>query len=140
MPAISIKLANADGELDIPLELVRHLRLLQDVDITFENAWASPPAFQEVGMSRAQAFCLWELVLYDTTQQTSEYESLLEWECFCDIDEEGVGWVLFTDKELRFTPESRWLIDRSNRPGFQYFFLAAQAVLEMQPPSTSPAE
>jgi len=128
MIAIAINPAHADDEMLVPFELVRHLRLLQHDGISFELAWDSPPTFQEVGLSRAQAHCLWELVQYDSSQQTSEYETLLAMECLCEVGKDGVGWVILTDKELRFTPESRWVMEGDIERRFQYFHLAGTAI------------
>ena len=133
MSAITIDPANAAGRIDIPLSTVRDLRLVQCEGITFEEAWARRTAFQPHGLSRAQARCFWELVAFDTTQQTSEFETLLELGCTCNIESDGVSWVDFDGKELRFTPADRLSVSIYAQPRYQYLYLLAAAIRGVHP-------
>jgi hypothetical protein len=128
MVAIRIEAAHAPDTLDVPLALARNLRLTQRDGISFKESWDEELTFQELGLDRSQAHCLWDLVEFDTTQQTSEFETLLQLGCTCTVQSDGIAWFEFAGRDLRFTPQNRWSIGLNARPRFKYLHLAVSAL------------
>ena len=108
MVAIRIEAAHAPDTLDVPLALARNLRLAQSDGISFKESWGEGLTFQEIGLDWAQANCLWGFVEFDTTQQTAEFETLLQLGCTCTVQSDGIACLEFAGKDLRFTSRNRW--------------------------------
>jgi len=127
MAIITIDLAHCPDKLDVVPALVDEIHFIQKRRYSFEKIWSFTQTFQEVGLSRAQAYCLWVLLLFDASQQASEYDTLVKLGLTCKIEADGIAWVEIDRKDLRFTPEDRWLIGIGDTPHYQYLDLAARA-------------
>jgi hypothetical protein len=118
----------------VPLGTVKDLRLRQSDGLTFDYVWNFITSAQPIEWNRAQAYCLWELAAYDQSQQTSDFESLLDWRRRCWIGLDGVGRVRLEGKKLLFTPQRRWTISGTYPPNsYKYFDLAACAAVGISP-------
>jgi hypothetical protein len=131
MAIITIDLAQCPDKLDVVPALVDEIHFIQQRRYSFEKIWSITQTFQEVGLSRAQANCLWELLLFDTSQQRSEYDALVKLGLTCQIEADGIAWVEIDRKDLRFTPEDRWLLGIEDTPHYQYLDLAVRAALKI---------
>jgi len=133
MTAITIELPRGLGKMDIPLATARDLRLAQHERWSFERAWTCGRIFQHFSITLLQAECLWELVAFDPSQQTSEFETLLELEANCLIGPYGTAWVEYEGQRLRFTPAHRWCYAADVHRSRQYLHLIVSEILGQDP-------
>jgi len=132
MAVITIDLAQCPDKLDVVPALVDEIHFIQQRRFSFDKIWSLTQTFQEVGLSRAQAYCLWVLLLFDASQQASEHDTLVKLGLTCKIEVDGVAWVEIDRKDLRFTPEDRWLIGVEDTPHYKYLDLAVRAALNIR--------
>jgi len=128
MTNITVKPVHCSAKVEVTRELVHELRAVQQRGISFHAAWKAYPTFQEVGLSRSQALCLWELTRLGEAPCNSDYETIIRLQCRCDIERGGIAWIEFIGTDFRFTPKDRWLIGLSDSPNYQYLHMAVRAI------------